>query len=359
MRVDLKFNSASYSEKQRFFLECWYNMVHQYSVDSYRLKTMNPVNSARELYSVWSMSHASKEDKFLVFKEAVEVISASKDVFDAQELRLLHHLKSFSSKIKKDNVEFDNSSLVVPIASSLYKQLEGNFITQCQEYLTKTLVENGDEPTEEGELQSMKSLISNFLSALLDRGSSIESLFNFYKGILAKDQGAPDYPFEKRLGLLFRILNSDIQEFKVAFALYGINSSTERVFPDQIGDISFPDNIGELIKSQKVQNKQFTTIHPSKKFAVISIKESDARHAGTLAYERIYKTLDLLRFEFSSEPIRVSEEFICLNEDRSYNGRVFGIPKVVPNPVDITSIERNLAELLQQVETLVLSYPHE
>ena len=58
MRVDLKFNSASYSEKQRFFLECWYNMVHQYSVDSYRLKTMNPVNSARELYSVWSMSHA-------------------------------------------------------------------------------------------------------------------------------------------------------------------------------------------------------------------------------------------------------------------------------------------------------------
>ena len=53
---------------------------------------MNPVNSARELAKVWSMSHANSLDKYLVFNEAIDVIESSLHLMDSEAARLISHL---------------------------------------------------------------------------------------------------------------------------------------------------------------------------------------------------------------------------------------------------------------------------
>ena len=311
---------------------------------------MNPVNSARELAKVWSMSHANSLDKYLVFNEAIAVIESSLHLMDSESARLISHLKSFKKNIKKDNVTSGNCELIVPIATALYELLDDRYINFCKIYLEKELIENDTT-----DLGLLKITVSSLLSALIDKGSSIESLFHLYKGILAKDRNDNSYPFNKRLGLLFRIIKSESKEFKIAFSLTGITSKTSSIFPEKIGQISFHKNLDSFIARGKIKNKSFSTEHNSKKYAVTTVEENDARHAGTLAYERVYKTLDLIRFEFNNEPIKVSEEFVCLNEDATLRGRIFDIPKVVPNPVDVATIEVELTKLVGQVDTLVNS----
>ena len=350
MRIDHRLPAFTYTKQQKFFLGCWYNMTHQFSIDSYRLRTMNPVNSARELAKVWSMGHANSLDKYFVFNEAIDVIEGSSHLLDNETLRLVSHLKSFKAHVKKDKATSGNCELVVPIATALYETLDEKYITFCETFLRQKLIEEAT-----ANLSHIKATVSNLLSALIDKGSSIESLFHLYKGILVKNHGDNSYPFEKRIGLLFRIIKSRTKEFKIAFSLTGITSKTSSIFPDKIGEISFHKNLDAFIQREKVKNKTFSTEHNSKKYAVTTVDENDARHAGTLAYEKVYKTLDLIRFEFNNEPIKVSEEFICLNEEVNLQGRIFGIPKVVPNPVDVATIEAELAKLVEQVETLVNS----
>jgi hypothetical protein len=75
MRTDPKAKGIPLTPRQHFFASCWFNMVHQHSRDSHRVRTMNPRNVLRELLRLWDTAHANDEDRVMVRDEAIVVLS--------------------------------------------------------------------------------------------------------------------------------------------------------------------------------------------------------------------------------------------------------------------------------------------
>ena len=75
MRIDEKGKQLPLTLDQRFFVSCWFNMVHQHSLDSHRVRTMNPHNILRELLRLYDLPHASEEDRWMVCDETLLVLS--------------------------------------------------------------------------------------------------------------------------------------------------------------------------------------------------------------------------------------------------------------------------------------------
>lgn len=43
MRIDKRLGALTApTAAQRYFLSCWFNLVHEYSLDSFRVRVMNP-----------------------------------------------------------------------------------------------------------------------------------------------------------------------------------------------------------------------------------------------------------------------------------------------------------------------------
>jgi hypothetical protein len=76
MRTDPKAKDIPLTPRQHFFASSWFNMVHQHSLDSHRVRTMNPRNVLRELLRMWDATHANNEDRVMVRDRAIVVLSA-------------------------------------------------------------------------------------------------------------------------------------------------------------------------------------------------------------------------------------------------------------------------------------------
>jgi hypothetical protein len=75
VRVDPKAREIPLTPRQHFFASCWFNMVHQHSLDSHRVRTMNARNVLRELLRMYEATHANDEDRTLVREEAIVILS--------------------------------------------------------------------------------------------------------------------------------------------------------------------------------------------------------------------------------------------------------------------------------------------
>src|SRR6266404_1285817 len=76
MRIDRNAQSLPLTLDQRFFVSCWFNMIHEHSLDSHRARTMNPRNILRELLLMYGLQHANEEDRAVVRAEALPILSA-------------------------------------------------------------------------------------------------------------------------------------------------------------------------------------------------------------------------------------------------------------------------------------------
>ncbi|MFP4897435.1 hypothetical protein [Paraburkholderia sp. EG304] len=67
------------TRRQRFLAECWYNLVHEASLDAFRVRTMNPGNAVRELRRVCdeAETEAYREQ---VAKEAYSILTTDQIV---------------------------------------------------------------------------------------------------------------------------------------------------------------------------------------------------------------------------------------------------------------------------------------
>src|SRR5271170_1695538 len=74
MHIDPKARGLPLTADQKFFVSCWLNMVHQHSLDSHRVRTMNPRNILREILRLYDLAHASDEDRTMVCDEALLVL---------------------------------------------------------------------------------------------------------------------------------------------------------------------------------------------------------------------------------------------------------------------------------------------
>ena len=75
MRIDQRLTPAllGINARQHLFLGAWFNLVHEHSLDSYRVRAMNPLNIVRELQPMFEPP-ADENDCRVVAEEALEIL---------------------------------------------------------------------------------------------------------------------------------------------------------------------------------------------------------------------------------------------------------------------------------------------
>lgn len=333
MKHDPKLTQFPLSREQAVFASAWFNMTYAYSLDSHRVRVMHAVNILEELMRLNGYAHASVEDRWIVGREALEILGAEA-VLKRQSLlgptSSLRHLlgKSFGAKADKAAMDKGRPLLESHLREYL-SRLHGAYLNEAVQGIQEAVLAPDTRPEPE-RFNEIKSLTGSLISYLISRGQSIEGLFQLYRQVLlpVKPQSKP-YVFAQRFDLLKKLLTAESRTWHACFAIDGVTDTQS--FPQHIGDIQFdmapPAGVAEL-RGMKEQGHRL--------FATGQADAIDARGAGQLIHDRINRVLDLVRFEYDRANITVSDQF-AVPRPHGDGWRLLPIPKVVPNPQSTVS----------------------
>jgi hypothetical protein len=347
MRIDPKARDIPLTVRQHFFASCWFNMVHQHSLDSHRVRTMNPRNVLRELLRMYDAGHANDEDRAMVRDEAIGVLSGDPVLNQAAAARItgsLVELLKAESKAKPGS-----NPLVQHFARELLDFVESSYIGSSLELLQEMLVPAGGAENGEEYRAKLSALTCGLLSTLADKGASLETLFQLHRQILIPLERPKKYVFEKKLGLLARILKGAPIHYRVLFKIDNIKSAEH--YPPSMGGIAFSRK-PKGWDSDHGTAAAYLTSHSSRVFAEVQVEARDVRGAGRDAYARVSNVLDLARFEYEPERVHLAEELLIVEVARPNRVRRYPIPKLVPNPDGITGLP-DLHAFVQSVDELL------
>lgn len=351
MRIDERLEGIPLTAEQHFFASCWLNMIHAYSLDSYRVRAMNPRNGLRELVRMMGPP-ASNNDLFMVADELLEQLKVDpvlqKEPF-AEPLGELLDLLSFEKSNRKSKYE-SKKLLILSFVRELSHEIETNYVEVTLQSLESALITEVATLPEEERNDYIHTLVGNLLSVLLDQGASIESLFQLYNQIISGKKHKKNYDFEIMWGILKELITQAPSKFSVVFTIDNVSNIDE--FPSSIGAVEFSPEPPVAVDPHHLVTRYLTKM-PKRLFAQIEVETKDFRTAGTDAYATINNILDLVRFEYEREKLQLPEGFVITTVDSSNEYRLFPIPKVVPNPT--TSIDCDgLEGFIQSVNELMV-----
>jgi hypothetical protein len=400
MRIDQQLNASSLgiNARQHFFMSAWFNLVHQYSLDSYRVRVMNPLNILRELRRM-ADPPAHEEDRKVVALEAMEILrehpvinaNASKHpgLPDAVAL-ITEAVQAKEGGFKK------NSLLLRSFMREVEDSLDQHFLADCFTWMEGKLTEVPAGESEEQQLASYDSIervCRDIVSVAHDQGFSLESLFHLYRLLLPKEpsgtgsnraqpvtdghsllaepappttalpvldgadtappvaQSAPvPYEFSRRFKRLKSELLGPPREHQVIFAVTGAPKTSD-ICCGNFCDVVISQEEPEL--HEGAYGKQHFTKVPRRLFASAVVKSRDGRSAGLQAYGEIGKILDLMRFEYDTPSIKASTRFL-LKDSEGY--RLLPLPQLVPNP-EADTPTKTLEEFVTHLTNLAARDP--
>lgn len=340
------------TEAQVFFLNCWFNLVHESSLDSYRVRVMNPESILRELLKMYE-PHADESDRKRVAEEAVEILR-SHPIFERSEYEIVATAAELLSDAIKGKVGASsekqegegkgqpftkNSVLIKSYISEIIEILSTRFINDCFALLVEIF-----EREAEGQLtvtqtretyRLIRRVTRDLVSTALDGGSSLESLFQHYRGLLKQEtnhgtQTASASQFLVRLEILKSHLTAAPKNHKLVFVLNGV--ARPQHYPLRIDDLAFSPTPPEPLGKNPLEVK-FLQPNQSRLFVTTEVEARDGRSAGMTAYRRISEILDLVRFEYDKVTIvQLRSNFLL--QDSEQSRLLLGIPRVIPNPDD-------------------------
>ena len=349
MRIDDKGKELPLTADQRFFVSCWFNMVHQHSLDSHRVRTMNPRNILRELLRLYDLAHANEEDRAMVCEETHLVLSADpvlKQPPTAKVVTTLLELLKTDSKGKRQNDE-----LARHVARELLQLVESSYLDKSLEQLAAILLPAAPAGTPQERQGQIAALTAGLLSTLIDAGASLESLYQLYRQILLPPFKPQGYAFGRKLGLVSAILKQEPKEYRVLFSIDNVTDIAD--FPAAMGGIAFSTTPPEW-RRDIASVASYLAPHSRRLFAEFTTRATDIRAAGTEAYAKLSNVLDLARFEYERERVQLAEEYLVTPSDRPERVARYQITKVVPNPAAIGGIT-DLRAFVTSVDELLSS----
>ena len=369
MRIDQQLNASSLgiNARQHFFMSAWFNLVHQYSLDSYRVRVMNPLNILRELRRM-ADPPANDEDRKVIALEALEILRDHPVIIaNASKHRGLPDAAAFITEAveAKDGGFKKNALLLRSFMREVEGSLEQHFLADCFTWMEGNLTEVPAGETEEQRAASYVSIervCRDIVSVAHDLGFSLESLFHLYRLLLPKEPPGPGlhraqpvtegdtalamaqpvldgayatpplapppspYEFSNRFERLKSEILAAPREHQVIFAVSNAPKTSD-VCCGNFGDVVISQDEPEL--SEKAYGKHLFSKAPRRLFASAVVKSRDGRSAGLQAYGEIGKILDLMRFEYDTPLIKAGTRFL-LKDGETY--RLLPLPQLVPNP---------------------------
>ena len=370
MRIDQQLNASSLgiNARQHFFMSAWFNLVHQYSLDSYRVRVMNPLNILRELRRM-ADPPANDEDRKVIALEALEILRDHPVIkANASKYPGLPDAVAFITEAveAKEGGFKKNALLLRSFMREVESSLDRHFLADCFTWMEGKLTGVPAGETEEQRVASYVSIervCRDIVSVAHYQGFSLESLFHLYRLLLPKEPSGPGshraqpvtdghtasataqpvldgadaappvappapvpYEFPKRFERLRSKLLAAPREHQVIFAVSGAPKTSD-VCCGNFGDVVISQDEPEL--RDGTYGKPLFSKAPRRLFASAVVKSRDGRSAGLQAYGEIGKVLDLMRFEYDTPLIKAGTRFL-LKDDEGY--RLLPLPQLVPNP---------------------------
>jgi hypothetical protein len=269
---------------QHYFCANWLNMVHANSLDSYRVRLMNPGNILRELLRIYEPP-ANESDRVMVASEVIRVLNQDPLMgaleFSSTYGELKELLPICSGKLK-DKCTEKNRHLIIAFAKELLYLIDNKYISLSFKRLNYLLASNTDVPfpgKEEEIFREIHALTGNLLSMLLDKGGSLESMYSLYReDLVPKGNSVKPYFFERKFALVEKIISNQPQDFVVIFVID--NVSVPQDFPPKIANIEFAQEIA-IPEDSRTPVKRLLAPFKRRLFARLSVKTNDFRTAGT------------------------------------------------------------------------------
>lgn len=400
MRIDQQLDAVTLglNARQHLFLSAWFNLVHQHSLDSYRVRVMNPLNILRELRRMFDPP-ANDEDRKVVAQEAIEILR-DHPVIDATLAKhpgLRDAIAFISEAVEAKENGFKKSPLLL---SSFLREAEASldehFLSDCFSWMEATLQSIPLAETHEQRATSylcVERVCRDIVSVAHDQGFSLESLFHLYRHFLPKetsalkphqgtlresstvppDEGAPDSPtagatamatatddslggaptpynFVSKFERVRREILAAPREHRVVFMISGAPKAAELCCGD-FGSVSISKHGPELAAG--TFGRELFVSQPRRLFASATVESRDGRSAGLQAYRAIGQVLDLMRFEYDTPRIKADTRFLLWDRDRY---RLMPLPQLVPNP-EADPPTRTLEEFVKHLIVLAARDP--
>ncbi|SIT34851.1 conserved hypothetical protein [Paraburkholderia ribeironis] len=377
MRTDRRISSVQpLTSRQRFFCDCWFNLVHEASLDAFRVRAMNPLNITRELLRMFDVEHAKEPDIGRVALEACEVLGAtsilSDPVFQPAASQFTALLKDVAdSKPVKSASEdggktteaarlagtqlLKNRFLVDAFGRELIHALEEHFVPKSIAWLSGELavLDNGATfDAHEPHLRGIDNVLSALLSTLVNQGWSFPSLFKLYREmLLPADAGTSTrlYVFADALRDVFRRLTGDPKPYRITFQINGVSKPTS--FPQNVGAIAFSATAPEVGAGSSGYVQRYARAFGGRLFATMTVEAQDGRIAGSIASDQIAGVLDVVRYDYERKNVQLADTFLVEKTNRHI---LLPLPGSVPNP-DSSLSSAQLEVFMRRLQELVTS----
>lgn len=328
MWIDAAVPGLGLTAGETFFASCWFNFVHEHSLDSHRVRTMNPSNIVRELRHILNSEHANPSDREMVVKEAVQVLSSdptlSAKPFETVTKALVKQLRDY----KRDRD--DDTPMIGFLAPELFDAIGRNYLRESFDRVRRLIQAIDAEPNNADHRRELVQTTNYLVSTLIDGGASLESVFQLYRHIIIPRKVPPKYTFKRALSLVEKITTQPVRKHLVLFAIENVTNAGE--FPKEMGGIKFSQSATDWSHKNPAITS-YLTENSRRLFAELETEARDVRTAGIQGYSKIGSVFDLVRFEYERERVHLAEEFLIRAPGGAQPPRRFPIPKVVPNPV--------------------------
>ncbi|OEZ90545.1 hypothetical protein JAB8_19880 [Janthinobacterium sp. HH106] len=369
MRFDNKIKpELNLTTRQRLFGEVWFNLVHEYSLDAFRVRTMNPVNVINELVRSFTVQPFNDRDRAKIIAEAVELLATSLLIRQgalgeiADELILL--LDQWGKKSRRDEgVENkaaadikDNGvtshAMILAFGREMESALNEVFLRACIDWLTAQLTDAAPL-AQDDQTENIVQITGQMLSHLISVGWSFESLFQLYRRAFAQDsQHTPEgeaYDFARALRWLFARVARAPKDYVITFTINQVATGAE--LPNRVGDIVFSPEALRVSESSSAPVRRVAQAAPGRIFATMTVEANDSRIAGMRAAEHIEQVLDVLRYDFIKQNFSLSDRFLV---QKATHHVALEIAKTVPNEKrEVTPAQ--FQTFMEQLRNLVAS----
>jgi len=367
MRIDRRLRTEHrLSTRQHFFCECWFNLVHEASLDAFRVRAMNPLNIVRELLRLMSLEHTNDSDLGRVVAEVVEIFEqrgiVSGPPFDPAASRLLDILKKAEPKSQPNSDGMAKAwgvalasrrPLIDAFGRELVHALQEHFVPRSLAWLKTTLREqDGEILAQDLKLPEIERVTDALLSALISRGWSLESLFMLYRMILRPNfsqssASQPSYDFAACLGTVFERLSAAPKPYRITFAVSNVSKPEQ--FPAVVGGIAFSATGPRLGPQSSSYVQRYAQQRGGRLFATVTVEAQDGRIAGAEAADRIGQVLDVVRYDYERKNVSLAINFLVEKDDRHM---LLQLPGTVPNP-DSSLTAEQLERFMGRLQDLV------
>ncbi|MEY3226848.1 MAG: hypothetical protein RLZZ536_1467 [Planctomycetota bacterium] len=325
------------------FLDCWYGLTHEKSLDSYRVRCLNARTVVRELCDEVTEGRIDQPEFQGLCGESLAILQSDPilALFFSRGLAAIRpflelppHLPGSGEKKEREKPEnHDRLKELIFAATDLLAELESRYFSTACDQLIESLAQ--------AKVQSIAQLTGAVVSDLVSRGWELGELFRWHRKFLAEDGRT----FSQNLEFMIECLKRPPTEFKVTLRISGgkkVRQLTEFR--------SFSLSPKSRIQPDQEYQKRFASEDGYSVFAEGTFRSVDFLSAAIQARDAIEPLLDALRFEFEPGLLSIDARafVVRVSDDKQM---ILHVDNPVPNPVGKLDEEsfKNFSERLASV----------